>query len=137
MEKVDDAAVNAVMGNFSLQAVMPGDKTFSVSGYLFSGESVESLNARVDLLHDVIDRQRTRTEIPKLEAIRDQQIRQLDQMREHMAGLDARVSGGGKALTSQEKLALKNISESLGKVQADIDKGAEAIAEAKAKTGMK
>lgn len=136
MDKVNDAASTAVMGNFSLNATMADGKTFSVSGYLFDKESFESLNARVDLLHDVVDRQRTRAEIPQLEAVRDQKIRQLDQMREHMNGLDQRVSGGGKPLTSQEKLALKNISESIGKVQEDIDKGAEAIAQAKAKTGM-
>lgn len=134
-EQKDDAASNAVMGNFSLQATLPNGKTFSVSGYLFNGESFESLNARVDLLHDVVDRQRTRAEIPELEAKRDQMIKQLDQMREHMQGLEEK-SKTVKSLTSQEKLALKNITESLGKVQDEIAKGTAAIAEAKAKTGM-
>lgn len=135
MSEPENPATRAVMGNFSIGAQMANGKTFSVSGYLFDGESEESLNRRLDLLHDVTDRQRLRSEIPELEAKRDQMIKQLDQMKEHMQGLETKTKDG-KCLTSQEKLALKNIGSSLDKIQSDIDKGAVAIAEAKAKTGM-
>jgi chromosome segregation ATPase len=127
----ENIASQAVMGNFSLSAQLPNGKTFSVSGYIIDGESFESLNERVDILHDVVDRQRTRAEIPELEAKRDQMIKQLDQMREHMMGLEAKQNDGRK-LTSQEKLSLTNISASLSKVQEEIDKGSAAIAAAKA-----
>jgi chromosome segregation ATPase len=131
---IDPSGV-AVTGNYNLSATLPNGKTFAVSGYLYDGESFESVNARVDILHDVLDRQRTRAEIPELEAKRDQMIKQLDQMREHMSSLDMKQSAGGK-LTSQEKLAITNISNSVGKVQEEIDKGTQAIADAKAKVGL-
>ena len=131
---IDPSGV-AVTGNYNLSATLPNGKTFAVSGYLYDGESFESVNARVDILHDVLDRQRTRAEIPELEAKRDQMIKQLDQRREHMSSLDKKQSAGGK-LTSQEKLAITNISNSVGKVQEEIDKGTQAIADAKAKVGL-
>lgn len=130
----ENPATMAVTGNFSLSAQMPDGKSFSVQGYIYDTESMESLNQRVDLLHDVMDRQRLRAEIPALEAKRDQMIKQLDQMREHMAGLEQKKDAGGK-LSSQEKLALSNIQQSLSKVQEEIAKGTQAIADAKAKTG--
>ncbi len=124
-----------VTGNFQLNANMPNGKTFSISGYLFDTESVESVNARVDLLHDVLDRQRTRAEIPELEAKRDQMARALGQMRDVLADLK-RKKDSGKTLTSQEKLTLQNMEVSIGKATEDIQKGTDAIAEAKKKVGI-
>ena len=133
--EMQDPATLAVTGNYSLQAQLPNGKTFSVSGYLYNKESIESINQRIDLLHDVVDRQRLRAEIPELEAKRDQMIKQLDQMRDHMAGLERKKDAGGK-LSSQEKLALDNIRQSLSKVMEEIDKGTSAIADAKKKVGV-
>ena len=64
MNKADviDESQVAVTGNFTLTANLPNGKNFSVSGYLYSGESMESINDRVDILHDVVDRQRTRAD---------------------------------------------------------------------------
>ena len=131
----ENPATMAVTGNFSLQAQLPNGKSFSVQGYIYDTESIESLTQRIDLLHDVVDRQRLRAEIPELEAKRDQMIKQLDQMKEHMSGLERKKNDGGK-LSSQEKLALANIQQSLSKVLEEIQKGTQAIADAKAKTGM-
>ena len=131
----ENPATRAVMGNFSIGAQMANGKSFSVSGYLFDKESEESLNARLDILHDVTDRQRLRSEIPELEAKRDQMIKQLDQIKEHMLAIEKKKATG-KPLPTQERVALENINVNLEKLQKDIDKGAVAIAEAKAKTGM-
>jgi chromosome segregation ATPase len=128
-------ANQAVTGNFTLAATLPNGKNFTVSGYLFDGESVDSVNHRIDLLHDVLDRQRTRAEIPELEAKRENYARQVEQMQEHLGGLHAKQAEG-KALTSQEKEAIKNIAVSLSKAQEEIGKGTKAIAEAKAKVGV-
>jgi len=133
--EVKNPATMAVTGNFSLQAQLPNGKTFSVSGYLYDSESLESVNQRVDLMHDVLDRQRLRAEIPELEAKRDQMIKQLDQMRDHMAGLERKKETSGK-LSSQEKLSLDNIGQSISKVLEEIEKGGKAIADAKKKVGI-
>jgi chromosome segregation ATPase len=125
----------AVTGNFQLNAQMLNGKTFSVSGYLYDGESVESVNQRVDHLHDVMDRQRTRAEIPDLEAKFDQTTKQLQQMKEVMADLERKRNDSGK-LSSQEKLTLQNMGQSIVTVQENLVKGDAAIKEAKRKVGV-
>lgn len=132
----DSAASGAVLGNFQLSANMADGKTFSVSGYLFDSESVESLTERIDLLHDVVDRQRTRAEIPALEAVRENKITHLQQQRAVLAELVSKRDNGGK-LSSQEKQMIGNMESSIVALNSDIEKGAAVIAEAKAKVGLK
>ena len=134
-EQNTNPATRAVTGNFQLNAQMPNGKAFSISGYIYDGESKESLDNRVDILHDVLDRQRLRAEIPELEAKRNQMIAQLSQMKDHMLAQDNKVRAGGK-LTGQDKAQLEQLRVSLAKVQEDIDKGADAIRTAKAITGI-
>ena len=124
-----------VTGNFSIQATMPNGKTINVSGYLYEGESVESVNNRVNLFHDIVDHQRTRSEIPELEARRDQGIQALSQMKDVLAGLEAKQKNGGK-LTSQEKLTIQNMGTNITRVSEDIEKGEKAISDAKKKVGL-
>lgn len=130
-------AANAITGNFQLDATLPNGKRFSVSGYIYDGESIESVNSRVDLLHDVLDRQRTRAEIPELEAKRDQIILGLNQMKDVMAQLEKKKNMEGKKLTSQEKLTLENMQATIIKAQLDIEKGEKSISDAKIKAGIK
>ena len=119
----ENPAQRAVMGNFNLEAALPNGKKFSVSGYLFDGESYESLNARIDLLHDVVDRQRTRAEIPELEMRYKQKVQQLTDYKDHMTGLSAQKDKG-KPLSSTQKEALGNMSINIEKLMADIADGA-------------
>jgi hypothetical protein len=128
-------ANNAITGNFTIQATLPNGKTMNISGYVYDGETVESVNDRVDLFHDILDRQRVRSEIPELEAKRDQTVAALGQMRDVMANLDKKKSEGVK-LTSQEKQTLENLALSVKHAQENIQKGETAIAEAKIKAGL-
>lgn len=131
----DDVSDKAVMGNYQLTATMANGKTFNVSGYLFSGESVESINGRVDLLHEVMDRQRVRAEIPELEIVRENKITHLSQQEKVLAGLLEQKANGEK-LTSSQKQLIENMSVSITALKSDIDKGTQLIAEAKRKVGM-
>ena len=124
-----------VTGNFSIQATMPNGKTINVSGYLYEGESVESVNTRVNLFHDIVDHQRTRSEIPELEARRDQGINALKDMKNVLENLEAKQKNGAK-LTSQEKLTIQNLGTNIVRVSEDIEKGELAISEAKKKVGL-
>lgn len=128
-------ASNAITGNFTIQATLPNGKTMNISGYVYDGESIESVNDRVDLFHDILDRQRVRSEIPELEAKRDQTVAALGQMRDVMTNLDKKKSEGVK-LTSQEKQTLENLALSVKHAQENIQKGETAIAEAKIKAGL-
>ena len=131
------AAGYAVTGNFSINAQLPSGKTISVSGYLYDEESIESVNGRLDILHDVVDRQRTRAEIPELEAKRDQMIKNLAQMLEHMEGVAAKKAQNPKSkLNGQEQLALDNLNVSVEKARVEIDRGAEAILVARKFVGL-
>ena len=136
-DNVIDESQVAVTGNFTFTANLPNGKNFSVSGYLYSGESMESINDRVDILHDVVDRQRTRAEIPELEAKRDQIVTAMGQMKDVLASLDVKQNIEGKKLTSQEKLTIENMQRSMVKAQEDVEKGEKAIKDAKLKAGIK
>ena len=131
----ENPASQAITGNFSLTAQLPHGKTFTVSGYIYDSESVESLNARVDALHDVTDRQRTRAEIPELEAKLDGTVSQLDGLKAHYITLGARKDSGAK-LTGQEKQQLEVMDTNVKHLTEQIAKGRDAIAAAKSKVGI-
>lgn len=133
-EQTINPAGLAVTGNFQLNAQMPNGKAFSISGYIYDTESKESLDARVDLLHDVLDRQRLRAEIPELEAKHAQGVLQLTSMRDILLAQDAKIKEGIK-LTGAERQQHSQLAVSIARVQEDIDKGTEAIARAKRITG--
>ena len=130
-----DTAAQAVLGNFQLSAALPQGKSINVQGYLMAGESVESLNQRLDLLHDVMDRQRTRAEIPELEVKLEQSMKRLDEIRGHYTALNDKKANG-KTLTSAEKSAISVQDVNINHIMEDIEKGRVAIADAKAKVGM-
>jgi hypothetical protein len=128
----------AITGNYSLQATLAGSsgRSMQVSGYIYDGESKESLDARLDILQEVIERQRTRSEIPELEAKREQMIKGLEQAREVMADLESKQAAG-TGLSSQERLNLRNMKTNITKVNEEIQKGEKAIQEAKVKAGVR
>lgn len=131
-----DTAQQAVLGNFQLSAQLPDGKSFNVSGYLFSGESVESLNARLDLLHGVVDRQRTLAEIPELEKKMDAAVKRLVEYRGFCDALVHKQQTKKSSLSSQEKQQLDMMDINIKKLTEDIEEGKRTIAEARAKVGL-
>lgn len=128
-----DAESRPVIGNFTLQAKMPNEGVITFSGYMYQGEAVQSLNDRLDIVNAVLDRQRTRAEIPLLEANREQIIERMRQTKEVMEEL-LEKKRTDKA-SSQERMTLKNMQVGMKKMGEDLEKGEIAIAEAKKKTG--
>lgn len=124
-----------ILGTFTLAAQLPNQRTIQVMGYVFETESLESLNDRLDMFQESIERQRSRCEIPELEAKREQMIRGMEQIKEVLAELNDKQKSSGQ-LSSNERLALRNHQLNIKKLSEDIDKGAEAIAEAKRKAGF-
>lgn len=134
-QHTEETAAQAVLGNFTLQAQLPQGKSFTVSGYIMSEESVESLNQRIDMLHDVVDRQRTRAEIPELEVKLEGMIKRLEEIRGHYAALEQKKAAG-KSMSTQEKQTLAVQDINVKHLMDDIEKGRVAIAEAKKKVGI-
>src|SRR5258708_36275116 len=130
-------AQNAITGQFTLNAQLAGNsgRAMSVLGYIYDGESQESLNDRLDVIQEIIERQRLRAEIPELEAKREQMIKGMNQAREVLADLEDRQKNG-QSLSSQERMNLKNMKVNIAKVDEEITKGEEAIKEAKLKSGV-
>lgn len=133
---MENPANQAITGNFVIQGTMPNGKSMNVSGYLYDGESIDSANERIGLFHDMLDHQRTRAEIPELEVKLEGTMRRLEEIRMHYAVMLGKKDRGEK-LTSQEKQALDVMDVNVDKHLADIVKGQQAIADAKAKVGIK
>jgi hypothetical protein len=125
-----------VTGNYTIQAQLgKSGKSFTVSGYIYSHNDAASINKQVDLMHDVVDRQQTRAEIPILEATLEQRILQLSQVRDHLTGLNVKNEQAGK-LSSAEKKNIQDLNGSISVLLKDIEKGEQAIADAKKKVGI-
>lgn len=124
-----------ILGNFNLTAQMPNGRTMAVSGYIYSDDEAEALNKRLDLYQEVIERQRVRCEIPELEAKREGMIQHLEGVKVQLAGLEKQQRESGK-LSSQDRMNLKNAGQNIVHIQREIDKGEQAIAEAKRKAGV-
>lgn len=122
-----------VTGNFTLTAQMASGKSMNISGYAYEGESVESLNQRISLMHDALDFQRRRAEIPELEHKRDILAQQIETMGDALRGL----KGKGAKLTRADLQQVRNLETSMRKASEDLIKGEEAIDKAKADVGVK
>ena len=134
-EPVDEAtASRTINGTFNLQAQLPNGRSINVQGYVFSDDTRESLDARLDFTQDAIERQRIRCEIPELEARREQHVQALKNAKDVISELEEKQRNGH--LTSQEKMNLQNHKTAIKRMNEEIDKGAAAIQEAKRKAGV-
>lgn len=125
----------AVLGSFNLQAQLPQGKVFTVTGYLMAGDTPETLNQRIDVLHDVADRQRTRAEIPEIHAEILKAIKQLEGNKAHYAILLAKRDRGVQLKTQErEQLNVMDVNNQL--FMENIQKGRERLAEMCAKVGI-
>ncbi len=129
-----DTGSKPIIVNFNLVAELPNKRSIAVAGYFYEGESVASINERLDLCQEAIERQRLRCEIPELEAAREQRITAMRQMKEVMDELAEKQRSG--KISSQDRMTLKNMQVNLKKVSEDIEKGEVAIADAKRKAGV-
>lgn len=130
-------AERIAIGNFNISAQLAGSsgRSMTVAGYVYSDDDKDALNARLDMYQEVIERQRLRSEIPELEAKRDQMFKGMMQAREVLDEMEKRARDGG-TLSSQERMNMKNMAVNIAKVKEEIDKGEEAIIEAKLKAGV-
>jgi hypothetical protein len=113
---------NPVLGNFQINLPGPNGASMSISGYIYGGESKESLDERMDLCRESLIRQQQSLEIPVLE----EQLSQLDRQKEVVQKaykdlLENKTSG--KKLSSQDQAALSNYPQQLKFIQAEMDKG--------------
>lgn len=125
------------IGNFNVQASLAGSsgRSIQMAGYIYSDDDRDALNARLDLYQEVIERQRLRSEIPELEAKREQMLKGIEQARRVLTELEAKQQKG-EQMSSQERMNIGNMRQSIKGMLEEVDKGTEAIAEAKRKAGV-
>lgn len=129
-------ATNAVTGNFNLTATLGASgRTMQMAGYIYDGESQESVEGRVAILRSIMEKEKILAEIPEIEAKREQMIRGMEQAREILTDLEDRAKRG-EHLSSQERLNIGNMRTNIKKVKEEIDRGTDAIAEHKKKAGF-
>lgn len=136
-EPMDTSKV-AITGQFTLTAQLPDGRGVNIVGYLYDGESAESVDERIDLLQDAIERQRARCEIPVLEAQLRQFLESMEATRKVMAefGREQELSKT-KKLPQNKQQALDNMIRGLPDLEKRIKEGQEKIAASKARFGIK
>lgn len=137
----EDKRVN---GTFTIQAQLGGSsgKTMSMTGYVLDGQDATAINSEIDRMHDAVDRQKARAELPELQAKLDIEFLRLRQLKEHIEGLHkarAELMNSEKLSSVQKKQmadgqgVIDNAMKSLKALEENIDKGMAAIEEAKRK----
>ncbi|KVL03870.1 hypothetical protein [Burkholderia ubonensis] len=127
-----------VIGNFTITLPAPNQAQLSASGYLVEGESKDSLDRRMDLMREALQRQQRMLEIPVLEAHIEQWEKARDDVARAYADLlerqNAKAAGkaGSKALSSQEQANLRNAPQQLKGIEAELEKARKKIADARA-----
>lgn len=119
-------------GNFTLQTQLTSATTLTMSGYIFSRNTLEDISKQVDLYANVIDRQRSIANIPNIEARLQQDIKALQQLVDSANNLKSKVDSG-KKLATAEKAQWGNLDTTIKQYQEAIEKGHRDLAEAKAK----
>ena len=124
----------AVIGNFSFTLPAPNSAQLSVSGYLYSGESKESLDDRMDVCRESLMRQQRLLEIPVLEAHLEQLEKARTDIMAAYADLLERQKLAPKSMPSQEQANLKNYPMQLKSLEQQLGKAQQKIAEARSGT---
>ncbi|MDN8066205.1 hypothetical protein [Burkholderia vietnamiensis] len=119
-----------VIGNFTITLPAPNQAQLSASGYLVEGESKDSLDSRMDMVREALQRQQRMLEIPVLEAHIEQWEKARDDVARAYADLLERHNA--KALSSQDQANLKNAPQQLKGIEAELEKARKKIADARA-----
>ncbi|RQQ54301.1 hypothetical protein DF121_08140 [Burkholderia stagnalis] len=126
-----------MIGNFTITLPAPNQAQLSASGYLVEGESKDSLDSRMDMVREALQRQQRMLEIPVLEAHIEQWEKARDDVEHAYADLLQRnkdkQSGksGAKSLSSQEQANLKTYPVQLKGIEAELEKARKKIADAR------
>lgn len=132
---MSDEAKRFQSGNFTLTLNLTQTRGISMQGFVYSDDTRADVDARVDMMQDVLDRQAVRCDVTSKEAQIAAHVQNLELMREQMEDLVAQKNAGKKLATTQ-KQALDNYEPSVRRAKEMIDGLRAAIKAAKAKYGF-
>jgi hypothetical protein len=110
-----------ITGNFEIMLPAPNGASLKITGYVYFGESQESLNARIDVCRESLLRQQQVLEKPVLE----ERVKMLKDQETHVekAYLDLLEKNKKRTLPSTELQHLQNYPVQLKQIKAEIAKG--------------
>lgn len=137
------AAGRTIAGNFQCQMNLSQQRNIVVTGYIYSDDTPDEINARLDLYQDAIDRQFIRSDLVNKEAQVKAMLADVERHRDHLEELAAKTKGHGTGLSaekppklsSQERMALQNGEATVKKQMEFIESLQAAIKEGRAKLG--
>lgn len=136
MEKPEGESGNRTLaGNFECTLNLTDKRGIRVTGYIYSDDTAQQVNARVDAMMDVLDRQAIRADIVTKRAQIEGLTQNLQQHRDHYVAL-VEKKNTVKSLTSAEKKQIedydpqvKKAMEMIASFQSAIDAGEKKLAE--------
>jgi hypothetical protein len=98
----DELTQRMAAANVELIAILTDKRQIRITGYIYSGETPEQYNKRIDEFQEAIDRQAIRADVMTKEAQLANTDAQLDELAAHYESL-VRLTQTGRKLTSQQK----------------------------------
>ena len=127
-----DQGNTPITGNFEISLPAPDGASLRITGYVYAGEDIASLNERMDLCRESLRRQQRKLEVPAVQKTVDAMESQLGHFQQAYADVLEKRKGGLK-LTSQEITAMENYPKQIAQMKKEIEKGRATIAKAEGK----
>lgn len=144
VREAPDGAGRTIAGNFQCQLQISQQRNLVVTGYIYSDDTAEEINVRLDMYQDALDRQFVRCDVTNKEAQVQAILAQVEMHRDALEELAAKNTGTGLStdkqnrskLTSVERQKLQNGEQTVKSQLAHVDMLRAAIKEGRAKLGM-
>lgn len=120
----------AVIGNFSITLPAPNGASLQVSGYMYDGESKESLDDRMDVCREALVRQQEILELPVIKREVEVYEKMLADVQKAYADLLGKKAKNEK-LSSQDAAAMQNYPVQIKQVEGKLSEALSKIASVK------
>lgn len=131
MDQIDQGNV-PITGNFEISLPAPDGASLRITGYVYAGEAVSSLNERMDLCREALARQQRKLEVPAVQKTKEALQNQIDTFQQAYADLLEKRNNKAK-MSSQEVSALENYPKQIKHMKNELEKATATIAKAEAK----
>lgn len=126
---IEDVRSPVIVGNFEVALALTQSRTIKMMGYVFKEDAAEDINARVDAMQDVIDRQAVRSDVQNKEAQKAAALEALEQHAGFMADMaDKQKSNKPLATVEKERLkttdgTVRGLKRNIASLEAAIEAG--------------
>jgi hypothetical protein len=123
---MSDPDKQTAVGSFDIQRQMPNQSAFTIHGYIFDSDfeangGAKALNARVDTLFRVAERQILISGLEMLDGQERQALQHIEQIKDHMVGLSDKQKNAVK-LTPQDKTNMRQADATIAGAKKALDK---------------